>query len=155
MSAVVVFSKARPATSEDALARAPDATPTQGPSHGRENAGGNRIESREAITTTPPRVARTRSHLEPRMRDRPLAIDRTSPTIAANAATKDQRPDRVQAPNASDPGPKRLQGNAVARTANPNATCVRVLIVREGRTLSVPSSVGAPEPSTRARHSPP
>ena len=63
-----------------------------------------------------------------------------SPAIAARAATSDQWPLRVQAPNASEPGPNRLHGSAVARTASPNAASANVLIRGPGSVSPGPSS---------------
>src|SRR6266540_4568253 len=132
---------------------APATTANHGPSQGREKAGGNSTESREATTTSAPRLAIATSHLGSRSRERNRAAVMTSPPIAASAATRDQWPLRVQAPNASEPGPNRLHGSAVARTARPKAAIANVLAPRSGRGELASVVSPASGPKTPARHS--
>jgi hypothetical protein len=110
MPAEVGSSAVRAATIEAAHAEAPKTTANHGPSQGREKGGGNRTESSEATTTRAPRLAVTTSQVGFRRRGRRRAVASASPTMAASAATSDQRPDRVHAPNAPEPGPARASG---------------------------------------------
>src|SRR5262245_42932676 len=149
------FSEDRRATMDAPHARTPDATATQGPSHGRENAGGKTTERADATATAAPRIASAMSRRRPGSGRPRETNDRTRPATAAAAAKSDQRPARVQAPNAPDPGPNRLQGSVVATIAAPKAMAVIVLIARSGPAVAGSIEAGASAPSTFCRHSEP
>src|SRR5215208_6089354 len=153
MPAALVSRALLAARSEVPDAIAPAATALHGPSQGRENAGGNSTESREATTTSAPRPAIATSHPGPRSRERSRAAVMRSPPIAARAATRDQWPLLVQAPNAPEPGPNRLHGSAVPRTAATNAASESILTPRPGRGGLGSTVSSASGPRTSARHS--
>src|SRR4029450_13297878 len=132
MSAALVCRAVLAAMIEVPQATAPKTTANHAPSQGREKAGGNNTERRAATTTSAPRPAIATSHPGSRSRERSRAAGMTSPAMWGRAATRDQWPLRVHAPNASEPGPNRLHGSAVARAARPNAASANVLIPRSG-----------------------
>src|SRR4029453_7775750 len=153
MSAPLVCRAVLAARIEVPQATVPKTTANHGPSQGREKGGGNNTERRAATTTSAPRPAIAPSHPGSRSLEGSRAAVMTSPPIAASAATRDQWPLRVHAPNAPEPGPNRLHGSAVARTARPNAASASVLTPRSGRGVLGSAVSAASGPKTSARHS--
>ena len=93
-----------------------------GPSQGDENAGGRRSRGSSRATARSAATAPATSHARARgAAERPRGGDQERGADRRAAASSDQRGSALQAPNAPEPGPNRLHGSTVARTATAKA----------------------------------
>jgi hypothetical protein len=139
---------------EAIVAARPAPRATHGPSHGEVNGRGRTNASTQAAAIARPASVASTSRRGGARRVKDPTSEITSPRLAATAATIDHAGVSLHAPNASEPAPKRLHGNAVEMTAAAKATVVATRARFAGSRSGTSGSEGS-GPIAASRHSGP